>query len=103
MVKIFDQLDPAKRRHGKTVVGEKRFLAQTILRRVKNVPPRVHRNKLCGGFDRRRRNIFELERHNIDATRKNTHGIEVVIIGGGFDVGYLPGRVSLSGENVWTR
>src|SRR5258708_5226068 len=60
-IKIVDQLDMAKGRDGKAVVGEKGLFSKAVLCRVKNVASRMDRDDLCSGVDAGRRDVLKFE------------------------------------------
>jgi len=54
-------------------------------------------------FDTGGRHVFKLEGDRLNPTGEASHRVKIVVRGSDFNIGNLPGRVSVSGEKVWTR
>ena len=81
-----------KRHDGKAAVGEKRLLADAVLRDVERPAVRPDDRVLFGRRRRRRRHVLELEGDDVHAARERAHGVEVVVRRVDLDVGDLSGR-----------
>ncbi len=91
----------AERRQRKPSVGEKRFFADAMLRRVQDLTLGPHGRVLGGGLRRRRGNVFKFEGHHADGGGEAAHGVEIVIRRDDFEVGDLPGRrIGVWGKGV---
>ena len=98
---IFERVYSLERRDRETVIAEERLLAQPVLRNVQDRAARPDGGAFGGGLRGRRRNVFELERHDIYIGGEAANGDQVVVMRLDLNIGHLPrGRVCLGREGV---
>src|ERR1700745_2120589 len=98
MFEIVERTHLAIRSDGQTGLGEKRLLANWLLRRGENRSIPTNAGVAGSGLRSRRRNIFKLERNHAYRTREARHGIQIIVRRYHFDVGDLPGGSILIGR-----
>ena len=85
------------------MVGEKRLLAQAMLRDRQRAAVRPDDRVRFGRGRGRCRHVLELEGDDVDPLRKGANRIDVVVRRVDLDVGDLAGGGVVLGASVWTR
>ena len=93
--------DRRERRDRQPEIGDKRLLADPVLRDVERAAVRTHERARLGRFGRRRRHVLELEGDDVDGAGEGADGIEIVVRRVDFDVRHSSRRrVVVRGERV---
>src|SRR5690606_15979269 len=89
---IFESANLSERRDRHSVFQKKCLFAKPVLRCKKNFAFWMNLGKFGRGLDRRERNVFEVERDDIETTCKITTGVNIAVGGDNFALGGLSGR-----------
>src|SRR5262245_46372686 len=91
-LQIFDRVHGFERRDWEAVIAEEGFFAQPVLSDVQHRAAGSDGRAFGGGLRGRRRNVLELERHDVYVGGEAANGDQVVVMRLDLDVGYLPRR-----------